>query len=169
MIVKQVKPWTIQLSAYKKGGDKYGRGGTYYTCLTTRYVTRDGFQFEIYSEGMFSALGKLLGMQDIQAGYPEFDRDYIVKANDEGKFKALLGNPRIRELVRLRAIHLQARRRKGGRPEGVNELRLDTKDLIDDTLRLNLLFELVEETLNQLCEIGSASRVDPSTWRSVRA
>ena len=28
------------------------------------FVNKDGFQFEIYREGLFSAMGKALGMQD---------------------------------------------------------------------------------------------------------
>jgi hypothetical protein len=41
----------------------------------------------------------MLGMQDVEVGMPEFDRDFIIKGNDEGKLRQLFANPKIRELI----------------------------------------------------------------------
>jgi sensor c-di-GMP phosphodiesterase-like protein len=54
----------------------------------TETVTRlreEGFRFAIYRKGFFSDLGKLMGMQDIEVGDPEFDEAFIIKGNDESK------------------------------------------------------------------------------------
>ena len=37
-------------------------------------------------------------MQDIQVGYPFFDRSFIIKGNNEEKTKLLFASPKIREL-----------------------------------------------------------------------
>ena len=43
------------------------------------YINPEGFRFTIYRKGFFSGLGKLLGMQDIEIGDPEFDEAFIIQ------------------------------------------------------------------------------------------
>ena len=57
------------------------------------YVNPEGFRFTIYRKGIFSELGKLLGMQDIEVGDPEFDEAFIIKGNDEFKVRESLRRP----------------------------------------------------------------------------
>lgn len=57
----------------------------------------DSFYFKIYRKGLFSDLGKLLGMQDISVGYSEFDEDFIIKGNDEEKLTRLFSNEKIED------------------------------------------------------------------------
>ena len=47
------------------------------------YVNPDGFRFTIYRQGVFSDIGKWLGMQDVTVGCPEFDEAFIIKGNNE--------------------------------------------------------------------------------------
>ena len=63
--------------------------------------TRTGFRFTIYRKSIFSGLGKLLGMQDVEVGDPEFDEAFIIKGNDETKLRALFANERIRQLIEM--------------------------------------------------------------------
>jgi hypothetical protein len=35
-------------------------------------------------------------MQDIEVGYPDFDRDFIIKETDKEKHRPLFDNPRVR-------------------------------------------------------------------------
>ncbi len=55
-------------------------------------VNAEGFRFTIYRKGIFSDLGKLLGMQDIEVGDPEFDEAFIIKGTDEYKVRDLFAN-----------------------------------------------------------------------------
>ena len=57
------------------------------------YVNPEGFRFTIYRKGFFSDLGKLLGMQDIEVGDPEFDEAFIIKGNDEDRVRDALLRP----------------------------------------------------------------------------
>jgi hypothetical protein len=66
------------------------------------YVNKDGFRFTIYRKGFFSDLGKMLGMQDMEIGEPEFDDAFIIKGNDEFKLRKMLGDRKIRQLIEQR-------------------------------------------------------------------
>lgn len=115
-----------------------------------RRLAKDAFQFTIYRKGFFSAVRKLLGIQDIEVGDPDFDRDFIIKANNKSKAQALFANPRIRQLIHQQSsLNLSVRKH-----ELFCELYFREPHLIWDVIRLKSLFELFEETLNHLCRIG---------------
>ena len=126
----------------------------------------DGFRFTIYRKTLFSDLGKFFGMQDIEIGDPEFDRDFIIKSNTAPKAMALFSNQKIRRLIQAQpSIHLQV---KGDEswfgtsfPQGVDELYFQVPGVIKDLERLKALYELFAEVLNHLCHIGSAYENDP--------
>ena len=88
-----VDPWTITLDTYTVNTQ---HSHVTYTRMRAPYVNPEGFRFTIYRKGFFSDLGKLLGMQDIEVGDPDFDEAFIIKGNDEFKVRDLLANPHIR-------------------------------------------------------------------------
>lgn len=47
-------------------------------------------EVSVYREGFLSGLGKMLGAQDIQIGNPEFDKEFMVRGEDELQVKKLL-------------------------------------------------------------------------------
>lgn len=159
----RVKEWTITLDTYRVSSGKHH---TTYPRMRAPYVNKDGFRFTIYRKGVFSELRKRLGMQDIEVGDPDFDRDYVIQGNDEAKVLSLLANPRIRQLIQAQpSFNLQVKDDEGwfGKsfPEGVDELYFLVIGVIKDVERLKSLYELFAEVLNQLCHIGSAYENDP--------
>jgi hypothetical protein len=155
--------WTITLDTYTVS---HGKSSTTYTRMRAPYVNKDGFQFTIYRKGIFSGLGKLLGMRDVEVGFPEFDEAFIIKGNDEEKLRALFANPRLRQLIDMQPeVHLTVRDDEGwfftSFPEGVDELYFSVVGVIKDVDRLKSLYYLFAETLNHLCHIGSAYENDP--------
>ena len=155
--------WTVTLDIYTQSD---GKTTTVYTRLRAPYVNKDGFRFTIYRKSIFSGLGKLLGMQDVEVGYPEFDEVFIIKGNDETKLRALFANPKIRQLIEMQPeIHLTIRDDEGWFrthfPEGVDELYFSVLGVIKDVERLKSLYYLFAEILNHLCHIGSAYENDP--------
>jgi hypothetical protein len=159
----QVKEWTVTLDTYAVST---GKSVITYTRMRAPFVNQDGFRFKIYRKGLFSDLGKFLGMQDIEVGNSQFDRDFIIQGNDGAKVQALFANPRICQLIEAQpSICLQVQDIEGWfgarSPEGVDEIHFHVDGVIKDVERLKLLYELFAETLNQLCHLGSAYEDDP--------
>jgi hypothetical protein len=149
--------WTIILDKYYCAASKM-----HYTRLRATFVNPEAFRFTIYRRGLFSDLAKWFGMQDVEVGYREFDRDFIIKGTNAPRLQALFARKRIRELISKQPrIHLTIGKKRRDRrredfAESTCELRFHTVGIIKDVARLKLLFELYAEVLNQLCEMGAA-------------
>jgi hypothetical protein len=155
--------WIVTLDKYVVST---GKTTVVYTRMRAPYVNPDGFRFKVYRKGVFSELGKMLGMQDIEVGQPGFDDDFIIKGNDEGKLRQLFANARIRALISAQKdINFSVKDDEGwfgpSFPDGVDELQFIVVGLIKDVERLKQLYELFAETLDELCRIGSAYQSDP--------
>lgn len=155
--------WTVTLDKYVVST---GKVTVVYTRMRAPYVNPDGFRFKVYRRGLFSDLGKFLGMQDVEVGHEEFDRDFIIKGNDESKLRHLFGNPKLRELVAAQKdIDFSVKDDEGwfgpAFPDGVDELAFLVVGVIKDIERLKQLYELFGATLDELCRIGSAYQSDP--------
>jgi hypothetical protein len=155
--------WTVTLDKYVVST---GKATVVFTRMRAPYVNPDGFRFRVYRHGMFSGLGKMLGMQDVEVGQPDFDRDFIIKGTDEGKLRQLFANSKIRELIAgQKDIDFSVKDDEGWFgphfPDGVDELDFRVLGVIKDIERLKHLYELFAATLDELCRIGSAYQSDP--------
>jgi hypothetical protein len=130
------------------------------------YVNLEGLRFTVYRKGLFSELGKLLGMQDIEVGDPEFDEAFIVKGTDESRVRELFSDPEVRSLMLAQPqIRLEVKDSEGwfgpSFPEDVDELHFQVVGVIKDVDRLKGLFDLFAVVLDRLCRIGSACEREP--------
>jgi hypothetical protein len=158
-----VGPWTITLDTYTVSD---GHSSTTYTRMRAPYVNPEGFRFTIYRKSFFSDMGKLLGMQDIEVGDPEFDETFIIKGNDESKVRELFANPKIRQMIQAQPeIRLEVKDSEGWFgpkfPENVDELYFQVLGVIKDVERLKALFDLFAAVLDRLYRIGSAQKQVP--------
>jgi hypothetical protein len=154
------KEWTVTLDSYVVPAGK-----AHIPCTRMRAAFRNpgGFRFTVYRKSIFSAVAKVLGMQDIEVGDDAFDRDFIVKSSDEARARTLLASPRLRELLTQQPdIHLAVKDDEGWFatrfPEGVDELYFSVTGIIKDRERLQQLFDLFAEFLDALVEMGTAER-----------
>ena len=155
--------WTVTLDTYVVST---GKTTIVFTRMRAPYVNPGGFQFTVYRKSIFTGLGKMLGMQDIEIGDEPFDQDFVVKGTDEARVRELLSNPKIRELIaRQPKLHFTVKDDEGWFgatfPEGVDELYFQVVGVIKDVERLKLLYELFAETLEQLCRMGAAYKESP--------
>jgi hypothetical protein len=155
--------WTVTLDLYVVST---GKSSVTYTRMRAPYVNPDGFRFTVYRKGIFTEMGKWFGMQDVAVGYQEFDRDFVIKGNDEQKLRTLFSSQKIRELVAAQPEIRFSVKDDDGKlwnnfPEGVDELHFQVVGVIKDLERLKLLYELFAETLDQLCRMGSAYEQTP--------
>jgi hypothetical protein len=157
--------WTVTLDTYTVHA---GNSHVTYTRMRAPFVSRDGFRFRIYRKGLFTGLGKALGMQDIELGHSlHFDDDFVIKGTDESKVRALFANSEIRRLIAAQPeIRLEIKDDESGLfrhrfPEGVDELYFQVVGVIKDVDRLKRLFDLFAEVLDELYRLGSATQEDP--------
>ncbi|MEZ4888447.1 MAG: hypothetical protein R3E32_27215 [Chitinophagales bacterium] len=156
--------WEITLDTHTVST---GKSSTTYTRIRAPYVSKNGFEFRIYREGFFSKIGKVFGMQDIEVGYENFDRDFVIQGNDPYKVELLFENPAIRDLLmNINQIDLRVKddsgwleNRKTIKP--IDSLHFQVIGIIKDVEQLELLFHLFAETLDQLCNIGAAYNEEP--------
>ena len=143
-------------------------GRYHHTRMRAPFLNPGGFRFTVYRKGIFSELGKSLGMQDVEVGHQDFDRDFVIKGTDDTKLRQIFGNARIRELIAAQPrIHLEVKDADGifarhlfaeKSPEDLDvlEFLVDSRPSIKDKAHLRLLFDLFAETLDELCRMGTA-------------
>ena len=163
-VVLSHKQWEITLDTYTV---HTGKSTIIYTRMRAPYVNRDGFRFNIYRKNIFSGIGKLFGMKDIEVGDAFFDDEFIIQGEPEALVSRLLSNVEVRQLIQSQPdIHFQVKDDDGWFkskfPEGVDELYFEVVGIIKDRERLKSLFDLFALVLDELCRFGSAYETDPN-------
>jgi hypothetical protein len=155
--------WTVTLDLFVVST---GKSSVTYTRMRAPYVNSDSFRFTIYRKGIFTEIGKWFGMQDVTVGYEDFDRDFVIKGNDEQKLRKLFSSQKIRDLIAAQPdISFAVKDDEGfwskNFPEEVDELYFQVVGVIKDVERLKLLYDLFAETLDELFRMGSAYEQAP--------
>ena len=84
----------LNIYSYRTG---YGRNQQFWTAVKVSVNNPQDASIKIHKQGFFSKIGKAFGMQDIEIGDPDFDKNFILKSSDENLIKDLLRNPAVRE------------------------------------------------------------------------
>lgn len=162
-IVLSHREWEITLDTYTVST---GKSHITYTRMRTPFVNRDGFRFNIYRKSVFSWIGKLFGVKDVEVGDAFFDDQFIIQGEPEHLVRSLLTNAKIRQLIHeQKDIHFEIKDDEGlfrkSFPEGVDMLHFQVVGVIKDKDCLKSLFDLFALVLDQLCRLGSAYETDP--------
>lgn len=99
------KPWArffhagswVTVEIYSTGG----KNPTYYTQARFQWQETH-FRCEVYPERIWARVGKLMGMEDIEIGSPDFDQTYIITSNDRTALCRLLNSSVQLQIERLR-------------------------------------------------------------------
>lgn len=163
-VVVSHREWEITLDTYTVST---GKSHITYTRMRAPYVNRDGFRFNIYRKSVFSWLGRLFGVKDVEVGDAFFDDQFIIQGEPEHLVRSLLTNAKIRQLIQeQKDIHFEIKDDEGlfrkSFPEGVDMLYFQVVGVIKDKDRLKSLFDLFALVLDQLCRLGSAYETDPN-------
>jgi hypothetical protein len=149
--------WIICLDTYTVST---GKSSITYTRMRAPLINAKQFNFKIYRKGIGSNIGKALGMQDIEIGYDDwFDRDFIIKSNDEELLIKLLQNHNIRRLIEKQTkivFELKDNEGRFGPKYNENEsvLYFVVVGVIKDKERIIDLYDLFKEVLNEFESIG---------------
>ena len=148
----EYKNWKIIFDNFTTYSGKYS---TETVRVIAPIIVKDGFRFEIYRAGFIRKIEKIFGAQDIEIGYPDFDKAFIIKSNKELKVKALLRNKEIRQLIAsLPEVNLEISDHKeiwGDKlPENEYELSYFMDGEIHSMATLKLLLQLFKLILDEL-------------------
>ena len=151
-----INDWTITLDAYTFNGKESSR-------IRAPFVNNDGFKFKIFRKGFFTSLMKIIGMQDIEVGHPEFDSEFIIQGNNPDKVIQLFSSDKLRQfLLKQPSIFIQIKEDEGWFsekfPKGIDELYLEIKGNITNIEQLQALFAIFANTLDGACTLDSASQ-----------
>ena len=141
--------WQVTLDTHYNAATKHTD-----TRLRARFSNPSEFRFTIYRKGLLSGLATHLGMQDVEVGHEAFDREFVIKGNDQHRLKRLFGNARIRALLEAQpAVHFAVVEPgwfDGEKEEGKDWLVFTVGGVLKDKARLKGLFDLFAETLDEL-------------------
>ncbi len=159
----QTGPWEIVLDTYD---EHHGEHHSTYTRLRAPFLNKDSLRMKIFREGVLARMGKKLGMTDIQIGFLEFDREFIVQANDRDKICRLLQDEQIRKLIQeSQGVTISIRDDEGffhkTYPKGVDVLYASHSGVIRNLDELRMLYALFSAILDRLVAIDSAYERDP--------
>jgi hypothetical protein len=151
----KVGDWLVTLDTYKD------HRNVTYTRLRAPFINKDGFIFTVYRVGSFEDQ-HAADDSDLQLGVTEFDDAFVIKSNNLDQAKKLFSAEKIRSLLSDQPeVFFNASKHSGWYsadfPEGVGELLFQARGEIKNLARLKHLYELFGQTLDRLCQIGSAS------------
>ncbi len=154
----QVDAWEIVLDTFTR---KQGKHRKTYTRIMAPFVNRDDLYFKIYRAGFFTGVAKYFGMKDIQINDEYFDKEFVIKGNDEFKITWILDNPAMKEqLTNTEHVHFEIKNNEGlfykdDYSEGIDELYFEKRGVIKDINELRHLFQLFALILDKITELDS--------------
>jgi hypothetical protein len=156
--------WTITLDTYTVHANN---AHIPFTRFRAPFLANGTFRCKVYRSNLFAVIGKWFGMQDTAIGDAAFDKDFIVKSNDEAKVRELLAGTDLRQrLQAMKGTTLSVEDHEGWFgpkfPQDTDELRVIVSGHLKDTERLRALFALFVVALDRLCEVGIASADKPA-------
>jgi hypothetical protein len=130
-----------------------------FTRILIPFISNNNFKFEIYRTELFDTVLKLFGVQDITTGYEDFDKEFIVKSNNEHKIKSLLRDPEVRKSIQLlKKVNIQISVQHGiweeRLPKNEYELCIYIEEQISETEKLKNLGNLLHQIIGKLFEIN---------------
>lgn len=133
------------ISSPSGGEEGWGFGRT---TLRAELPSQSTFRFAIVPEDVLNKIGKLFGGQDVELGYPEFDKKVLVKTNDEQKLKSILADASIREVFQnLSGYSLHIDKHEGA--EG-DHLHLVLQHAVTDATEMQRIFTAFNHFLRAL-------------------
>ena len=156
-------PWTITLDTFTVHANN---AHIPFTRLRAPFLNTERLRLRIYRSNVFAEIGKWFGMQDIAVGSVQFDDDFVIKANNEARVRAFCANASLqKKLSAQKSITLSVEDNEGWFgpkfPPDTDELRVVVSGHLKDTARIEELFDLFAEALDQLCSIGACYEKKP--------
>jgi hypothetical protein len=76
-----------------------GFEGGFETTTFMAPVANNAVKFQLYPQNWLNEVGKILGLEDVELGFPELDEAFIIKANHPELLKKLFADKTIRDVL----------------------------------------------------------------------
>jgi hypothetical protein len=110
------------------------------------------FRLAVHDEDFMDEIGKFLGMQDIETGYTDLDKNVVIKANDEQRVHRIFEDAEVRELfARLEDFDLSIHTEKVGSNHNEQPiLELNINEGITDPASLRAVYHAFYKMLERI-------------------
>ena len=149
LLVKGGTPVELVIDIDLGGGFE---GGSAYVSFTAAVSPAHDFRFALHHEDWIDRAGKLLGLEDVEIGYPEFDAALIIKTDDKDRTQQIFSDASTRatfQSLRLFTLHLTHHHvsgEKGKQPL----LELIIEEDINDPEKLRVLYDAFCNVLDRI-------------------
>jgi hypothetical protein len=156
------KPWifAMRMHANPLGKDEH-------TVIATPYVARHPFKIAIRNSNSIEEFAKVLGLQDIVIGDPDFDKQYIIQGNNELLVKDFLSDRGLRKAIQAQnAVNLRIVDSRNNHfginpPPHVDVLTFVEKGAINSFERVSSLHDLFDGILDRMAQLEFAAHQEP--------
>lgn len=115
-------------------------GGYEITTFTAAINNNADFHFKMHNENFIDEIGELFGMGHLKFGDPEFDKNVIVKTNDEAKAKVVLADQESRDFFKSLADYSLSIVKHDDDDNHKYSLELSIDDGITDPIELRKIY-----------------------------
>lgn len=131
----------------EKQGEGKSKKITVNTAIEIQINNPSAYRLDIYEEGLISRLNKYFGMQDVVIGKDKFDKEFIIKTNDEELTKKILTDKICNELLFMASQRFGFGLELGTTKIFYDEPKLITNKKKADWIRkvLDLMIDIAEE------------------------
>lgn len=131
-----------------------------YTRGIVEFRSPDKLKLRLTSQDLVDNIGKLFGAQDILVGDKQFDKQFMIKGNDEYKIQLLFSDHSIKKLLsELKVVRLEITDGEGLFDEKVQEgnsmLYFLSEEKVKNVQQLNKIYQLFAELLDALKSTSS--------------
>ncbi|SET81176.1 hypothetical protein [Hymenobacter actinosclerus] len=125
-------------------------GGYELTTLRAVVPGQPALRFALHEQDWVHEIGKLLGLQDVELGYAELDRTFIISTNDANALRQLLADPAVHQaLLRYPAARFTLAPDSEA-PEAPLLLSFSLERAVVEPEQLRELYQLLLRVLQQL-------------------
>lgn len=143
--------------------DTYYQSAGKVTIIKTRIrvpvIFSTNFELKLYEEGIFSNMGKMLGMQDIDTIDEDFNAKYVIKGAPETIIRTLFGDATLRSQIKqIPKILLEVKKNEGsfGPKYGENEglIYFELTEEVKKKEKLQSTVQMMEAFIQRLRELN---------------
>ncbi len=114
-------------------------------------------RFNMHEQDFLNEIGKVLGMEDIKLGYPDFDAAFIIQTNQPETLKSLFADESTRELLlQYPKAKLKLSAEDESSAAEAQRLTFTIDEGIVDVARLRAIYHLLRSLVQRITEVHSA-------------